>query len=72
MRSILAAAAFAAAALGAPARADELAEGFNEFKVGLPAELRNMAGRGKLSPVTTADVLVATPTGFRPVSMVKR
>jgi predicted esterase len=72
LRSMIRAAAIVAAAavvMGAalcePAHAEGIGEGLSEFKVGLPADLRNMAGRGKLSPVTTADVLVAAPPGFR-------
>jgi predicted esterase len=55
-----------AAALPMVAPAAPLKEGINEFKVELPAELRTAAGRGKLSPVTHADVTVALPAGFRP------
>ena len=39
----------------------------SEFKVELPAELRKMAGRGTLSPVTHAAVTIAT-TALRFIS----
>ena len=35
---------------------------FSEYKVELPTELRKMAGRGTLSPVTHALVTIAVPT----------
>jgi hypothetical protein len=38
-----------------------LAPGFNEFRVELPQDLRRIAGRGTLSPVTHARVTIATP-----------
>ena len=60
-----AAAAFLAAALPMLAGAAPFAEGLNEFKVELPAELRTMAGRGKLSPITHAAVMLAVPNGMR-------
>lgn len=42
-----------------------LPEGFTDFQVELPAELRAIAGRGKPSPVTHAAVTVAVPAGFK-------
>ena len=66
MKSILRVATILVAAfLCTLARGAGLPEGLTEFKVGLPTELRTMAGRGKLSPVTHADVIVAVPPGFR-------
>jgi predicted esterase len=38
--------------------------GVTEFKVELPTELRTMAGRGQLSPVTHALVAVAAPSNL--------
>jgi predicted esterase len=40
------------------------AGGLNEFKVELPRELRQVAGRGHLSPVTDALVTIAVPANF--------
>jgi predicted esterase len=40
------------------------AGGLSEFKVELPRELRQLAGRGQLSPVTHALVTVALPATF--------
>ncbi len=42
------------------------AGGLNEFNVEMPRELRQMAGRGQLSPVTHALVTVAVPANFDP------
>jgi len=44
--------------------ATELAPGASEFKVEMPRELRMLAGRGQLSPVTHALVTVAVPPSF--------
>lgn len=49
---------FAAVAFAAP---EPRLEGFAEFKVELPRELRLMAGRGELSPVRHALVTIAAP-----------
>jgi hypothetical protein len=38
--------------------------GSSEFKVELPRELRTLAGRGQLSPVTQALVTIAVPANF--------
>ncbi|HQR10724.1 MAG TPA: hypothetical protein PLW68_05290 [Casimicrobiaceae bacterium] len=54
-------------ALGASSAnaASGLAPGeFSEFRIELPAELRTMAGRGKLSPVTHALVTIAAPANI--------
>ncbi|HEX7272026.1 MAG TPA: hypothetical protein VF420_07750 [Casimicrobiaceae bacterium] len=51
----------ASAALAAPGLTPG---GYTAFKVELPRELRQMAGRGELSPVTIADVTVAVPANF--------
>jgi predicted esterase len=51
----------ASAALAAPGLN---AGGLTEFKVELPRDLRQMAGRGQLSPVTHALVAVAVPANF--------
>ncbi len=48
----------ATAALGAPER---VSGAFSEFDVELSTELRKVAGRGKLSPVTHALVTIAAP-----------
>jgi predicted esterase len=40
------------------------AGGVSEFKVELPRELRQLAGRGQLSPVTHALVTIAVPANF--------
>ena len=52
----VASAAFAAAGLNAG--------GLSEFKVELPRDLRQLAGRGELSPVTHALVTIAVPVNF--------
>jgi hypothetical protein len=54
------------ACIASSAFAAGLAPGFNDLKVELPAELRTMAGRGEVSPVTHALVTVAAPADFRP------
>ena len=36
----------------------------NEFIVELPADLRKIAGRGTLSPITNARVTIAVPANF--------
>jgi len=41
-----------------------LKPGLNEFKVELPKELREMAGRGKVSPVTHVRVMIAAPANL--------
>ncbi len=51
----------ASAALAAP---EVAAENLSEFKVELPTELRKMAGRGQLSPVTHALVTIAIPNNI--------
>ena len=51
----------ASAALAAPGLRPG---GSSEFKVELPRELRQLAGRGQLSPVTHALVTVALPPNF--------
>ncbi|MBK6980428.1 MAG: hypothetical protein IPH30_02045 [Betaproteobacteria bacterium] len=38
--------------------------GYTEFDVELPADLRRIAGRGELSPVSRALVTVAVPADF--------
>jgi predicted esterase len=48
----------ATAAVAAP---DLSAGAFNEFNVELPTDLRRVAGRGKLSPVSHALVTIAVP-----------
>jgi hypothetical protein len=60
----LAAAAFLALFLAAPACPADPSPGIREIQAQLPGELRRMAGRGELSPVTHALVAVATPPGF--------
>lgn len=45
--------------------AAELQPGVREVKVQLPEELRKIAGRGEISPVTHALVEIAVPPGFR-------
>lgn len=47
--------------LAAPVRS---AATYREFDVELPTELRKVAGRGKLSPVTRALVTIAVPADF--------
>jgi predicted esterase len=48
-------------------QAGELQAGrLNQFKVSLPPELRTLAGRGQLSPVTHALATVAVPKHFSP------
>src|SRR5215472_8554654 len=42
------------------------AGGSTQFKVELTPELRNLAGRGQLSPVTHALVTVSVPENFNP------
>lgn len=46
------------------AAATELTPGASEFKVEMPRELRMLAGRGQLSPVAHALVMVAVPPSF--------
>ncbi len=56
LTSLVATAAFAAPGLTVGA--------FSEFNVELPADLRQIAGRGKLSPVTHALVTIAVPANI--------
>ena len=58
LTSVIATVALAAPGLTAGA--------LNEFKVELPTDLRKVAGRGKLSPVTHALVTIAVPANFDP------
>jgi predicted esterase len=58
--ALLLACLVASSALGAPG----LKPGLNEFKVELPRELRQLAARGRLSPVAHALVTVAVPENF--------
>ena len=51
-------------ASAAPAAARLQAGGLTEFKVELPRELRQIAGRGSQSPLTHALVTVALPSNF--------
>lgn len=63
MKSLLAllpALLLASTAFAAP----DLKPGLNEYKVELPKELREMAGRGKLSPVTHLQVTIAAPANL--------
>lgn len=53
----------ATAPLAAPGA---LAPGFSEYKVELPEDLRKVAGRGRVSPVTHALVTIAAPANFDP------
>jgi len=48
----------------APLAATGLTPGVSEFKVELPREIRTLAGRGQLSPVTHALVTIAVPENF--------
>ena len=50
----------ASAAFAAPG----LKPGMNEYKVELPKELREMAGRGKVSPVKDIQVTIAAPANL--------
>ena len=59
--TLLFASGIAIAAVAAPA---PTAGTFKEFNVELPIDLRKVAGRGKLSPVTHALVTIAVPANF--------
>src|SRR4029453_10814544 len=56
LTSLIASTAFGATALEAGR--------LNEFKVELPSKIREVAGRGQLSPVTHALVTIAVPANF--------
>jgi len=51
-------------ASGALAATGLKAGGLNEFQIELPLELRQVAGRGQVSPITHALVTVAVPASF--------
>ena len=64
MARVSAAAALVAFFLAAPPCPADPSPGIREIQVQLPEELRRMAGRGEVSPVTHALVAIATPPGF--------
>lgn len=69
MRTSLVAMLLMAWCATAATAAPTLTPGLNEFKVELPADLRKIAGRGKISPITYARVTIAIPPGFDTTSV---